>query len=411
MYITRTVEPKVLEIARHFPVLMLCGPRQTGKTTLLKILRERMTDGRHIAYVTLDDPMKRVVAKTDPALFLQQYQTPLIIDEIQYAPELLPYIKMRVDEHRVNGQYLLTGSQMFVMMRNVSESLAGRVGILNLHSFSARERLGLASKPFLPTPEYLSSCFDYPAPDVSRLFEQIFRGSMPQMVIDAELSPSTFFTSYVQTYLERDIHDIVSIRDEMRFLRFIACAAARSGQELNYQALARDAEIDNKTAAGWLSLLVSSGLVYLLPPYHSNAIKRIVKRPKLYFMDTGLCCYLARWNDPRTLELSAMAGALFETWVVSEILKSYSHNGRDIRNNMYYYRDNNGREIDLIIMDNNRIYPLEIKLSANPGPRAVRHFAVLEKMALTPSEGGVICMCKDIIPIDAHNRFIPVSCL
>ena len=234
---------------------------------------------------------------------------------------------------------------------------------------------------------------------------------MPQMVIDKKLEPETYFTSYVQTYLERDIRDIVAIRNEMKFLRFTSCVAARTGQELNYDEMARDAEVDGKTASSWLSLLVSSGLVYLLQPYFNNAIKRIVKRPKLYFMDTGLCCYLARWNNPKTLEVSAMSGAMFEAFVIAEIIKSYANNGKDIRNKFYFYRDNNFREIDLLIIQNNGVYPIEIKKSADPGRNAIKHFNVLNDTGLEVKEGGVICMCKDIVPIDNKNRFIPIQCI
>lgn len=215
----------------------------------------------------------------------------------------------------------------------------------------------------------------------------------------------------MQTYLERDIRDFVRITDEYKFLKFISCVAARTGQEVVLADLSRDAEIDGKTAESWLSILQSSGLVYLLPPYFNNTIKRIVKRPKLYFMDTGLACYLSLWNNSGALALSAMAGAMFETYVISEIIKSYANAGKDTRNRLCYYRDNNNKEIDLIILENGKAYPIEIKKSANPGKSAVRHFNVLEDMGLIAEEGAVICMTPVILPIDEKNQFIPVGCI
>lgn len=407
MYIKRTIEEQIVKYAKHFPIIMLCGPRQVGKTTIYNHLREQMNT--EINYVTLDYPLLRDIARTDPELFLQQYQPPLIIDEIQYAPELLPYIKIRVDKSNTNGMYYLTGSQMFHMMKNVSESLAGRVGILSLYPFSNSEISGFDELPFLPTKDRLKML---PlSTTVSDVFEKIYRGSMPKMITDIELTPEEFYSSYMQTYLERDIRDLISIKDESKFLKFIACVAARTGQELVYNDLAKDTEVDAKTANSWLSILVSSGIIYLLQPYYKNTIKRIIKRPKLYFMDTGLACYLSLWNNPRSLELSAMAGAMFETYVVSEIIKSYSNNGKEPRNRLYFYRDNNNREIDLLIIENNHVYPVEIKKSANPGIAAIKHFSVLNSIGLEIGDGGVICMSPLVIPIDDKNRFIPISCI
>lgn len=405
MYIQRAMEERIEKLAGFFPVLMICGPRQVGKTTMLKELAGRWV--RQVNYVTLDFPQVRALAKEDSELFLQQYVPPVIIDEIQYAPELLPYIKIRVDENPEKGQYFLTGSQMFHMMRNVSESLAGRVGILTLYSLSQSEMEGRENKAFLPSDVKMTGG----NLNVSEIFERIYKGSMPAVKVNEGMPVEEYYGSYMQTYLERDIRDLVKIKDESRFLKFIACVAARTGQEVVLADLSRDTEIDGKTAENWLSLLQSSGLIYLLPPYYNNTIKRIVKRPKLYFMDTGLACYLSLWNNPRALELSAMAGAMFETYVISEIIKSYANAGIDTRNRLCYYRDNNNKEIDLIILENGKAYPVEIKKSANPGKSAVKHFGVLEDMGLDVGEGAVVCMSPMILPIDEKNRYVPVGCI
>lgn len=404
MYIKRIMESKLKYLSEHFPVVMVCGARQVGKTTLLRQIKEEKDQ---IQYVTLDYPRIRNLAREDPELFLQQYQPPLIIDEIQYATELLPYIKIRADQGRQNGLYYLTGSQMFPMMKNVSESLAGRVGILSMYSLSRAEIEGRKSVPFLPDRIPMEESED----TITEIFEKIYRGGMPQMIADQELLAEDYFGAYMQTYLERDIYDLVSIKDENKFLKFISCVAARTGQEVNLADIGKDVEIDRKTAEGWLSILVSSGLVYLLQPYSGNTIKRIIKRPKLYFMDTGLACYLTMWNNSRTLELSAMAGAMFETYVVSEIIKGYANQGIDVRSRLCYYRDNNGREIDLMILENGKLYPIEIKKSADPGKSALKNFSILEALPDEIGEGAVICMTPVVIPLDGKNKLVPVRCI
>ncbi|MDE5867149.1 MAG: AAA family ATPase [Lachnospiraceae bacterium] len=404
MYIHRIIESKLKYLAEHFPVVMVCGARQVGKTTLLNQIREK---NGQIQYVTLDYPRIRALAKEDPELFLQQYQPPVVIDEIQYAPELLSYIKIRTDHEQQNGMYYLTGSQMFHMMRNIRESLAGRVGILSMYSLSRAEIEGREFEPFLPDRIRTIELTD----EITGIFEKIYRGGMPRMVTDKELLPEDYFGAYMQTYLERDIRDLITVKDENKFIKFISCAAARTSQEVNLADLAKDIEIDRKTADGWLSILVSSGLVYLLHPYSGNTIKRIIKRPKLYFMDTGLACYLTLWNNPRALELSAMAGAMFESYVISEIIKGYVNHGIDVRSRLCYYRDNNGKEIDLLILENNKVYPVEIKKSADPGRDVLKNFSVLDSLSEETGEGAVICMTPMIIPLDEKNKMIPISCI
>lgn len=404
MYIKRSLEKRVKQMAEHFPVVLVCGARQVGKTTLLKKITEEKTD---IQYVTLDHPRIRELAKSDPELFLQQYAAPVIIDEIQYAPELLPFIKIKVDEQRINGQYYLTGSQMFNMMNNVSESLAGRVGILSMYSMSRSEIEGRDSVPFNPSTTKNLASND----TISVIFDKILRGGMPQVISDPGLSLEDYYGSYMQTYIERDIRDLVNIKNEGKFTKFISCVAARTSQEVNLSDLAKDVDIDRKTAESWLSILVTSGIVVLLNPYSGNTIKRIVKRPKLYFMDTGLACYLSMWNNARALELSAMAGAMFENYVISEIYKSYSNNGIETRSRLTYYRDNNGKEIDLMIIENGKLYPVEIKMNADPGKNALKNFSVLDSLQEEIAEGAVLCMSSSVIPLDAKNRLIPIKAI
>lgn len=404
MYINRTIEKKLKYMSEHFPVVMLCGARQVGKTTVLKKITE---DIENIQYVTLDYPRVRQLAKEDPELFLQQYSFPLIIDEIQYAPELLSYIKIKVDEVSENGMYYLTGSQMFHMMNNVSESLAGRVGVLSMYSMSRREIENKEEIPFHPNNVKNQNSED----SISSIFDKLLRGGMPKLICDDELDTEDYYGSYIQTYIERDIRDLINVQNENKFLKFISCVAARTSQEVNLSDLAKDVEIDRKTADAWLSIMVTSGIVMLLSPYSGNTIKRIVKRPKLYFMDTGLACYLSRWNNARALEVSAMAGAMFENYIVSEIIKGYANSGIDIKSRLMYYRDNNGKEIDLLLLENGKIYPIEIKKSADPGKGALKNFSVLESFQEEVGEGSVLCMSSMIVPLDEKNKIIPIKCI
>lgn len=401
MYIKRILEERVKYLSEHFPVIMLCGARQVGKTTLLKQIAK---DKKDIQYITLDYPKVRELAKEDPELFLQQYSAPIIIDEIHYAPELLPFIKIKVDENNEVGQYFLTGSQMFRLMNNVSESLAGRVGILSMYSLSRAEIEERVNFPFNPNIVKNIVSDD----KISDIFEKILKGGMPRLISDPELSSDTFFGSYIQTYIERDIRDLIRIKDELKFSKFISCVAARTSQEVNLTDIAKDVEIDRKTAENWLSILVTSGIVVLIRPYSGNTIKRLVKRPKLYFMDTGLACYLSLWNNARALELSAMASALFENYVVSEIIKSYSNNGIDFKSRLFYYRDNNGKEIDLLIFENGKLHPIEIKKNADPGKNALKNFSVLSSLKEEIGEGAILCMASITIPLNDKNKIIPI---
>lgn len=418
-YIKRSVENKLEQLSKSFPVIMITGSRQVGKTTLLNNLQKQSKS--EINYVSLDNLSVRALAKEEPELFLERYKAPLIIDEFQYAPDLLSYIKIIVDEkkqeHLENekvqsmGLYYLTGSQVFHTMKSVSESLAGRVGILELYPLSNREIENKNEDFFLPIYESLENKEKTKRLDVDKVYEKILKGSYPELYSNPNIEPRDFFESYIKTYIERDIRELINVKDETKFLKFIESVAVRTGQELNINDISNSIEINNMTVQNWLSILVSTGLVYLLQPYSNNNISRIVKRPKLYFMDTGLACYLAGYMDSITLEKSAFNGAIFETYVITEIIKSFANAGLDSRKYLYYYRDNNGKEIDLLIIYNNTVYPLEIKKSFNPGKQAIKNFDVVNNFGLEIGNGGVICLAKDLFPLDKSNNLIPLELL
>jgi predicted AAA+ superfamily ATPase len=349
----------------------MTGPRQVGKTTLLTHLADE-----NRKYVTLDDPDVRLMAKNDPALFMQRYTPPLIIDEIQYAPEILPYIKMSVDRNRGNGGFWLTGSQMFHMMKNAGESLAGRVGIVNLHGLSQSEIAGVASVAFdTDTDRLLTRAAEAPKMGLNEVYGRIFTGAMPALYGENPPVLADFYRSYINTYLQRDIRDLTQVADETAFFNFMTVIAARTAKPVRYEEIARELGISAPTAKKWLSVLVSSGVVALVRPYHNNALKRVIKSPLLHFLDTGLCAYLLKWGNAEILERGAMSGAFFESYVFSEIHKSYLNAG--LEPPIYYYRDKDQKEIDLLLFQNGALYPIEIKKAASPGAEAVRHFKAL----------------------------------
>ena len=418
MYINRNIEEKVVELSKQFPVLMITGARQVGKSTLLNYINNLKEE--KVTYVSLDKIQNRILAVEEPELFLETYKPPVIIDEFQYAPDLLSYVKIKVDEARLdemfnNGKsvetlYYLTGSQSFLTMEKASETLAGRVGIIDLYGLSNRELNGLESRPFIPEIEALRKeevTTKYNT--VQELYKRIFKGSYPEIYKNEDISLENYFDSYVKTYIERDIRKLINITDEIKFMKFMVSVAARTGQELNITEIANDAEISSTTANDWLSILKNTGLIVLLEPYTQNVIKRVVKRPKLYFMDTGLACYLTKYPSAEVLEASAYSGHIFETFVISEIIKSFTNNGMDAKRYLYYYRDNNGHEIDLIIDYNNKLYPIEIKKSKNPGHDAIKNFYVLNDLKKEIAPCVVLCMADSIFPIDAYNYLVPIK--
>ncbi len=405
MYIKRQIQ-KVFEVAeRYYPIVMVTGARQVGKTTFLRAIK---TAERN--YVTLDDPRERVIAQTDPALFLQKHPSPVIIDEIQYAPELFPYLKMIVAENKQAGQYWLTGSQQFHLMKNVTESLAGRVALIELMGFSEAEILGSISKIklFSTLPEELKLRETTATKNqLEYIYERILRGSMPELVINKGLGTELFYNSYIQTYLKRDVKALTQVGNETQFFKFLRAIAARTAHVLNKADIAKDIGISPKTVDSWLSILVASGIVFLLEPYFTNINKRLVKSPKLYMLDTGLCCFLCGWTDWKTLESGAQNGAILENWVISELLKNHKYNGSSAQ--FYYLRTRDNSEIDLIIAQNGLLYPVEIKKAANPAKKDIRNFVTLRNLTKEIGHGGVICFSDKVYAIDEMNSAIPVT--
>ncbi|MCL2020095.1 MAG: ATP-binding protein [Oscillospiraceae bacterium] len=404
MYIKRALEKRILTADKQFRALIVTGPRQVGKTTLLKHLAEE--GSRYREYITLDDPVEREMAVREPVIFMARHKPPVIIDEIQYAPNLLPYIKMYVDEHKNEGDFWLTGSQKFHLMKNVSESLAGRLAVIEMYGLSHSEIEGVESEPFVCDHTVMDERNKVRTPQgLTDVYERIFRGSMPEAYL-GNFNRKEFYSGYVNTYLQRDIRDLTQVADELDFLRFMTACAARTSEMVNYADLAKDVGISEPTAKHWLSLLVSSGIVALVEPYFNNTLKRAIKTPKMYFMDTGLAVYLTRWDSPETLEVSAMSGKFFETYVVSEILKSYYI--KELRPPVYYYRDTDGKEIDLVLEYSGTVYPIEIKKTGNPGKDSIKNFDVLQNSGKLVGEGAVVCMYNKVHPIDLNNWTVPV---
>ena len=401
MYRSRSLEDKLLSASAQFPVLLLAGPRQVGKTTLLRHLAK---DERR--YVSLDDPTARELATEDPALFLQSWPAPLLIDEVQYAPQLLPHIKMAVDATRQPGAYWLTGSQQFHLMGDISETLAGRLALVNLLGFSLREIEGrrLDAKPYLPTRERLDG---HEGLDLETLYRHIWLGTFPALVTDRVQDRDLFYSSYVATYLQRDVRDLTQVGDLSAFTRFLRAVAARTGQLLNLSDLARDVDVSQPTAKAWLSVLEASWQVVLLQPWHSNLTKRLVKTPKLYMLDTGLASWLTRWSSPDTLSVGAMAGPMLETWVVVEILKSWWH--RMASPPIYHYRDHDMREIDLLFDMDGALWPTEIKRSATARRSWTRAFGALDRLGPDRGAGAVLSLVPQVTPLGVQDCAAPVG--
>ncbi len=407
MYINRHAERTVQELARMFGAVLVAGPRQVGKTTML----ERLTSGMN--YAALDDPILRASAEEESGTFFKDNPPPVFVDEIQKAPALFEQIKLFLDRERKKGQFFLCGSQQFRMMKGVSESLAGRIGLVTLLGFSLRESHGIAfDVPFLPTEEYFSQRRLHTASiSYDEVWNTIHRGCMPELHDNPDFNWQMFYGAYVRTYIERDVRELSEIGDTVKFTRFMVAAAASTGQLLNLSSLARDVGVSQPTAERWLSILVASNLVYLLPPYSNNITKRAVKTPKLYFLDTGLAAYLTRWNTPDVLKNGAMAGAFFESFVLSEIVKSYYNRGI-LELPLYFYRDKDMNEIDLLIEENGILYPIEMKKHADPRKKDVEAFDLLDKIpGVKRGPGGVVCLYDKLIALRGADRIIPVNFL
>ena len=404
-YITRHMEKVILECSKAFSALLITGPRQAGKTTMLKMLAEREGIGR--GYVSLDDLNMRDMAKNDPQLFLQLHRPPVIIDEVQYAPELFTYIKIHVDKHHTPGAFWLTGSQIYRLMRGVQESLAGRVALLHLSPLSQREITGALPRVFSVDFEALLSESKAVAPvSIPDMFERIWNGCMPGLISGQRSERDIFYSSYISTYIERDVRELSGTIDALKFNRFVTAVAARCSQLINYTALAEDADIDIQTAKSWLNILETLGIVFLLHPYSNNVLKRTIRTPKLYFYDTGLVCYLTRWSSAEVAEKGAMSGALLENFTISEIVKSYQNAGRSPY--LYFYRDRDAKEIDVVLEENGKLYPLEIKKTAAPDRRITNTFAVVNRSPLERGTGAVLCLAQEFSAFDRDDLIIPI---
>lgn len=408
MYIQRHLEQQILEASRYYPIVMVCGQRQVGKSTMLNHIKE---NGRR--YVTMDDGNARRLASTDPALFFETYGSPLLIDEFQRVPSILLEMKKIVDQKALNGEdcngmFWLTGSQKFKMMQGVSESLAGRVAIFDMASLSTAEIEGRPASLFHPDLNSIRERLKHSRQkNIHQIYEDIFRGGMPKLC-STDMDRDRFYMDYINTYIERDIKDLAQVGKLSEFYDFLVFMAARTGQELKYDEIANAIGVSAPTAKSWVTILERSGIIFILRPYYSNITKRLIKTPKFYFMDTGLAAYLCRWPTAETLENGAMDGAFFETYVVSEIVKSYFNAGKPV--DLFYYRDIDKKEIDLLVVEGNRMYPIEIKKGKEPS-KPDKNFGVLQRFKMDVQPGIILCMSDELIPYNRESWYCPISVL
>ncbi|WP_075717790.1 ATP-binding protein [Roseburia sp. 499] len=402
-YIKRDLEEKIEALSKEYACILITGPRQVGKTTMLKNLMDEERE-----YVTLDDLEERRLAKTEPALFMQMHKMPIFIDEVQYAPELFSYIKIEIDKGATPGSFWLTGSQAFKMMDLAQESLAGRVAVLHMPSLSQHEIYGSGSADVFSVD--LESLKNRKAKgmqtDVSGMYERIWRGSMPGLVSGKYSERDIFYSSYLQTYIDRDVSELVKLTDKFQFQDFIRAAACRVGQLLNVHDIASDVGVSDDTAKRWLGVLEKSDIIFYLRPYSNNLLKRTIKTPKLYFFDTGLVAYLTKYTSPSILENGALNGAILENYTVSELLKTYQNCAKECL--LWYYRDKESNEIDMVIESDGQLHPLEIKKSANPGSELIGAFEILDKGAIPRGKGAVLCMRPELSAINSENYIVPI---
>lgn len=402
-YIKRDLESKILALSKEYACILITGPRQVGKTTVLKQLAAADRE-----YVTLDDLEDRALAKRDPALFLQMHSLPIFIDEVQYAPELFSYIKIAIDNGVAPGSFWLTGSQAFKMMELAQESLAGRVALLHMPALSQHEIYGSGNNvPFSVDLDALKQRKKTGQQALlPKMYERIWKGSMPGLVSGKFTDRDVFYNSYLQTYIERDVSELIARVDKLQFQDFIRAAACRAGQMLNVHDIAMDIGVSDDTAKRWLQVLEKSDVIFYLRPYSNNLLKRTIKTPKLYFFDTGLAAYLTKYTTPEILANGAISGALLENYVVSEIRKTYFNDAKDCL--LWYYRDKSSNEIDMVIESDGLLHPLEIKRSVNPGSELIGAFEVLDKGAVPRGKGAILCMRPELSAINADNFIVPI---
>ena len=403
-YIHRTLEQKIIDISRDYSCLLLIGPRQVGKTTIL----EHLMEGSGRQKVTLDDVENRRLAQSDPALFLEMHPAPVLIDEVQYAPQLFSYIKINVDNGAAPGSYWLTGSQAFQLMELAQESLAGRTAIVHMSALSQSELYGdgtteplsLKLEKLNRRKEHLSSC------NSMEMFERIWNGGMPGHRSGRFTDRDVFYSSYIQTYINRDVSDMIPGVDKLLFADFIRAAACRVGQMLNTHDIAQDVGVSDDTAKRWLQVLEKSEVVFYLRPYSNNLLKRTVKTPKMYFFDTGLAAYLTKYSNPEILMNGAINGAILENYTVAEIRKTWLNSAKECL--LHYYRDKDTNEIDMVIEADGELHPLEIKKSTNPGTELASAFKVLDKGSVPRGAGAILCLREEISAIDRNTFILPI---
>ena len=403
-YIHRTLEQKIMDISRDYSCLLLIGPRQVGKTTML----EHLMEGSGRQKVTLDDVENRRLAQSDPALFLEMHPAPVLIDEVQYAPQLFSYIKINVDNGAAPGSYWLTGSQAFQLMELAQESLAGRTAIVHMSALSQSELYGdgtteplsLKLENLNRRKEHLSSC------NSMEMFERIWNGGMPGHRSGRYTDRDVFYSSYIQTYINRDVSDMIPGVDKLLFADFIRAAACRVGQMLNTHDIAQDVGVSDDTAKRWLQVLEKSEVIFYLRPYSNNLLKRTVKTPKMYFFDTGLAAYLTKYSSPEILMNGAINGAILENYTVAEIRKTWLNSAKECL--LHYYRDKDTNEIDMVIEADGELHPLEIKKSTNPGTELASVFKVLDKGSVPRGAGAILCLREEISAIDRNTFILPI---
>ncbi|MEY8433516.1 ATP-binding protein [Lachnospiraceae bacterium 48-42] len=402
-YINRDLESKIISLSEEYSAILITGPRQVGKTTVLRRLTQE-----NRTYVTLDDLEERAMAQNDPALFLQMHDRPILIDEVQYAPQLFSYIKIEIDNGAEPGSFWLTGSQSFRMMELARESLAGRVALLHMPSLSQHEIYGSGvAAPFTINLNALKERIKSHKPaDMQEIYRRIWNGSMPGLVSGRFSDRDVFYSSYLQTYIDRDVSELINLTDKLIFRDFIRASACRIGQLLNIHDIAQDVGVSDDTAKRWLQVLEKSDIVFYLRPYSNNLLKRTVKTPKLYFFDTGLVAYLTKYSSPDILANGALNGAILENYVVAELLKTYHNNAKECL--LWYYRDKEMHEIDMIIESDGMLHPLEVKRSVNPGSGLTGAFDILNKGSVPKGKGAVLCMRPTLSAVDAENYIVPI---